>query len=77
MTYWGHDEKTVGREWHPTVEEHYEYLTKIMLPSLGETLSQDTVKFVEKWQDKVNKIPQPINLEQTGWALNYNNSNPL
>lgn len=77
LTYWGHDKKTLGPEWHPTPSEHHKYLAEFILPELKETLSEDTLNFIKHWDEVIAKIPQPIKLEQTGWPLDYSHSNPL
>lgn len=77
VTYWAHDKKTLGPEWHPTPAEHFKYLSDLLLPQLKESLSNSTLEFIKHWDETVTTLKQPINLEQTGWALNYNHSNPL
>lgn len=73
VTYWDHDKATLGPEWHPTPAEHYDYLSKYILPELKETLSDNTVQFLENWNTRLKNIKQPINLGKTGWDLNYEN----
>lgn len=77
LSYWPGNKETLGREWHPTPVEHFKYLSEVLLPHLQETLSESTLGFVEHWDKSITKLKQPINLEETGWAMNYSHSNPL
>lgn len=71
-TYWDHDKiKKIQPEWHPTPAEHYDYLTNNILPLLKTELSPNTIRFINVWIEKFDKMKQPINLDKTGWELNH------
>lgn len=70
QTYWGNQTpKESSPEWHPIVEEHYKYLSEILLPVLNIELTDDTKAFVKKWEDIIKGYKQPIDLSKTGWHL--------
>jgi len=73
VTYWPHDKNTKGPEWHPIPLEHFKYLDTYILPALNETLSERTLNFIEEWSEKVLHKLQPIDLEKTGWKIDYSN----
>ena len=56
-------------EWHPTVEEHFRYLSENILPFLDLKLESKTEEFVNYWVSKIKDSQEPICLNKTGWKL--------
>lgn len=56
-------------EWHPTVEEHFRYLSENILPFLDLKLESKTEEFVNYWVSKIKDLKEPICLNKTGWNL--------
>jgi hypothetical protein len=56
-------------EWHPTVEEHSQYLNDNILPFLNLKLESKTEEFVNYWVTKIKSLEEPIVLKKTGWVI--------
>lgn len=56
-------------EWHPTVEEHFQYLNENILPFLNLKLDSKTEEFVNYWVSKIKSLEEPIVLNKTGWMI--------
>ena len=61
-------------EWHPTVEEHSQYLNDNILPFLNLKLESKTEEFVNHWVSKIKSLEEPIVLKKTGWTILKNDN---